>query len=767
MRLLPLLAALLWVSPATADVDEAVLWPEHRRAFFQDGPALLLSDAERRTFAAMDETGRDTFMAEFLRDPLPETAVNELTVGIERRTQLVRAELATPLDDRARLLFLHGAPAAREEIDCGTTLVPLEIWSYPGEFEILLYQPPGRRAFRLWRPHDGKRVLYSALMEGWFAELEDFGQEKRRIDIQLCSAVTTVDRVTRTAGVFDEQPDLALARALDRYLAAPPDLEVWSAKAAATPLSDEVEELGSTSVEVQFPFRAGQRVATRFVVVLEDVEGLGVQEQENGDQEIALEVDGLLEHEGEVFEDFKVRFKQPLPDDGSPVVLVWDRRLRPGRSFLARLRVRDSITGAGTQLVQLVTVPREVERVVEGSGQAIPAEEVAGVQLAGVDSLVLVPPVTDGLSKAWRAEAVVTGERITKVVFLVDGESQLVKTRPPFTADLRLADVPVEQTVMVRGLDRDGNTVQEDSVLLNRARGLFDVRIVSPLAGESVRGELMARAEVSVPDEMRLEAVDFSVNDEIVATLSKPPWEAPIRVDTTSEVAFLTVVARLENGTRAEDLVFLNAPANFEHVEVGLVELFATVTDGSGRFVDDLSGDDFQVLEAGEERAIERFDRVHNLPLVVGFAMDASTSMADHMAQTRRAAVGFLDSVLRPHDRAFAVAFSDKPLLVAPPTDDSAVVERALLEVHSSGWTTLYDAVVRSLFYFRGFGGRRALVVLSDGEDTASRTSFAEALAYAQRSGVVVYSVGLGGGASAGKLKRLANETGGRYFQVG
>jgi Ca-activated chloride channel family protein len=183
--------------------------------------------------------------------------------------------------------------------------------------------------------------------------------------------------------------------------------------------------------------------------------------------------------------------------------------------------------------------------------------------------------------------------------------------------------------------------------------------------------------------------------------------------------------------------------------------------------VEDLAGGDFQVLEAGEERQIERFDYVHNLPLVVGFAMDASTSMADHMAQTRRAAIHFLDSVLRPQDRAFAVAFSDKPRLVASPTDDSEVVERALLDLHSHGWTTLYDAVVRSLFYFRGFGGRRALVVLSDGEDTASRTSFAEALDYAKRSGVVVYSIGLGGGASGGKLKRLASETGGRYFQVG
>jgi Ca-activated chloride channel family protein len=124
---------------------------------------------------------------------------------------------------------------------------------------------------------------------------------------------------------------------------------------------------------------------------------------------------------------------------------------------------------------------------------------------------------------------------------------------------------------------------------------------------------------------------------------------------------------------------------------------------------------------------------------------------------------------LRRQDRAFAVAFNTTPQLVAPPTDDVAVVERALSEVHSSGWTTLYDAVVKSLFYFRGFGGRRALVVLSDGEDTASRASFAETLEYARQSGAVIYSIGLGvggGGGVSGKLKRLAEETGGRFFRV-
>jgi VWFA-related protein len=747
---------------AAARADDPVLWPEHQRAFFQDGPALLLDAAARRELTALGPGARDRFIADFLRDPIPETPDNELVTGIERRSRLVRDAVPTPLDDRARLLFLHGAPAGREEIDCGTALVPIVIWSYSGLGEFVLYQPPGRQVYRLWRPNDGKRALYSSLMEGWFDELEDAGQEHSRIDIQVCRGVARVDAVTRTVGLVDEQPDVELARAVEALLAPPEDLAVWSRAAAATPLPDPPPPLDLQGVEVQFPFRSGQRVAVRFTAAL-DADGL---ERAADDGDLELEVEGLLEQEGEVFEDFKVRFERAAAAAGEPVVLVWERRLRPGRDFVARVRVRDTIGGATAHWVRVVSVPSDVERAVAGgAGHSVPVEEVAASPMAGEDSLVLVPPVTDGLSKAWRAEALVTGERIRRVIFAVDGEDQLIRTRPPYTADLRLSAVPTEQVVTATGFDADGAVVARDRVVLNEARGLFRVRIVAPREGEAASGRLTARAEVSVPTEARLQGVEFAIDEKAVARLEHPPWEVAIDAADTTDVSYLTVTATLADGTRAEDVVFLRAPRNLGRIDVGLVELFATVTDGSGRLVDDLTSDQFEVLESGGERSIERFDLVHNLPLVVGFAMDVSTSMGDHLAEARQAAIGFLGSVLRPGDRAFAVAFSDRAELVASPTQDVSVVEKALESVHSSGWTTLYDAVVKSLFYFRGFGGRRALVVLSDGDDTSSRTSFAETLEYARRSGAVIYCVAIGGGAR-GKLKRLSDETGGRYFQV-
>lgn len=105
-----------------------------------------------------------------------------------------------------------------------------------------------------------------------------------------------------------------------------------------------------------------------------------------------------------------------------------------------------------------------------------------------------------------------------------------------------------------------------------------------------------------------------------------------------------------------------------------------------------------------------------------------------------------------------------------PPTDDIRAVEGALQDLRSVGWTALHDAIVSSLYYFRATRGRKALILLSDGDDSASYYPFRDALEYARRSGVVIYAVGIGvSGLKTGirrKLNQLAEETGGRTFLI-
>ena len=105
-----------------------------------------------------------------------------------------------------------------------------------------------------------------------------------------------------------------------------------------------------------------------------------------------------------------------------------------------------------------------------------------------------------------------------------------------------------------------------------------------------------------------------------------------------------------------------------------------------------------------------------------------------------------------------------------PPTDDVEGVITSLHGLQAVGYTSLHDAIVTSLYYFRGVRGQRALVLLSDGDDTSSHTAFRDALEYAKRSGVAIYTIGLGVSPLSADIRRklsmLSNETGGRSFFV-
>jgi VWFA-related protein len=390
--------------------------------------------------------------------------------------------------------------------------------------------------------------------------------------------------------------------------------------------------------------------------------------------------------------------------------------------------------------------------------------------LAGHDSLVLPPP-QEVVIGVWRAEPLVNGGRIGKVVFKVDGQVQLARTRPPFAAEVRLAPYPKEQVVRVEGYDDKGELVAADEVVVNRARGAFKVTIAEPAEGSQAVGKVRARAGVAVPEGRRVESVELRINDVPVATLTAPPWEAEVEVPAGEDVVYLSAVAKLDDGSGAEAVRFLRAPENLERVDVHLVELYATVTDASGKLVRDLSAGDFEVLEAGKPRALTRFELVQNLPLTVGLVIDTSTSMASSLGEAQRAASGFLDELVRPGDRCFALGFANRPYLLMAPTNDAEAVAQALAGVRALGATALHDALVTALYYFRSGPGQRILVLLSDGDDTASHTLFRRALEFAQRGGVTVYSIGLGVSVldleARGKLVQLAAATGGEAFFIG
>jgi VWFA-related protein len=188
---------------------------------------------------------------------------------------------------------------------------------------------------------------------------------------------------------------------------------------------------------------------------------------------------------------------------------------------------------------------------------------------------------------------------------------------------------------------------------------------------------------------------------------------------------------------------------------VELVSVNATVTDSSGHFVSRLRAEDFTIFEDGERQTITQFES-ERVPVSLGIVLDTSGSMAGEKMDAARAALGrFVYDLLQPGDEMFLYRFDSRPILVEGWTEDRARLVRALGSVRPAGGTALYDAVADAV-PLAGEGSRRkkAVVVISDGNDTNSDLRLDELQPLIRESEVMVYAIGIDGSASSGVTRR-------------
>jgi len=182
-------------------------------------------------------------------------------------------------------------------------------------------------------------------------------------------------------------------------------------------------------------------------------------------------------------------------------------------------------------------------------------------------------------------------------------------------------------------------------------------------------------------------------------------------------------------------------------VDVTRVSMQFTVTDKKGRFVTDLAKDDFEVVEGKRPQTILEFNAESDLPLRLAVLIDTSNSIRDRFRFEQEAASEFLRNVVhRNVDKAMIVSFDSSPELVSDLIDDTDKLERSIRDLRPGGGTAMYDAV---FFACRDklqqdqpkHKFRRAMVVVSDGDDNQSRYSRDQALEMAQKADVVVYTI--------------------------
>ncbi|HEX3127092.1 MAG TPA: VWA domain-containing protein, partial [Thermoanaerobaculia bacterium] len=431
------------------------------------------------------------------------------------------------------------------------------------------------------------------------------------------------------------------------------------------------------------------------------------------------------------------------------------------------LKVEDLNSGRFFRVERPVTVP-----LVEAAMPPPPPSDpdtarvlaAANQALANGDTVVQILPPPGELPTGMNRFDTLTSADIARVTFALDGKPVLTKRTPPFSVELDLGALPRPRTLTAIGYDAAGRELARDERLVNAAANRFRVRLAEPRRGERYETSVPVRAEVEAPDGETVERVEVFLNETRVATLYQPPYNQAVILPKDQPLAYVRAVAYLSDGNTTEDLVFVNAPDYLEELDVDFVELYTAVTDRQGRPVEGLTAKDFKVEEDGVPQTIARFERVTDLPIHAAVALDVSASMEDSLDQARAAALQFLEQTVRPKDRAAVITFNDRPYLAVKFTKDVNALAGGLAGLKAERGTALYDTIVFTLFYFNGVKGQRAILLLSDGKDEGSRFAWEDALDYARRAGVAIYPIGLGPQVEKPKLKKLAEETGGRAF---
>jgi Ca-activated chloride channel family protein len=229
-------------------------------------------------------------------------------------------------------------------------------------------------------------------------------------------------------------------------------------------------------------------------------------------------------------------------------------------------------------------------------------------------------------------------------------------------------------------------------------------------------------------------------------------------------VAAMSLILALTSTTSGAVPSITQAQQPVYSTRVTQVEVYATVTDAEGRAVKGLRAEDFTVLEDNVEQSITAF-LGGDFPAAVALALDRSFSMkGTPLTMARTAARVFVGS-LKPEDRVMLISISGEVEVLAPLSTERQPLLDALAKVDPWGTTSLNDAIIRSLDLLEGETGRRAIVVLSDGEDRYSTAKDVDVLNRARRSDVLVYPIAIGRDLPT-FFPELATLTGGRSFHL-
>ncbi len=765
--------AAVWLAPTSLAAAERAPIPDGLdREFreFLEVVSLLITDDEYEYFLALEEDyRRAAFVNAFwdVRDPEPRTPFNELKSKWMSRAGQALENWGTLEDARSRFFLLNGEPGrfvigdGRIIDTCYSPRTELEIWFYGGservsqEFVVIFYRPVYRRAWP-YQVYLRDRPLDADI--------------RSRLPSDNPADFCTSDLMGGALELIRRDP--FYERFIDGLMEVPVPRSVeWIAsfEASGTNLPAGVESF-DVGLTFDFPGRNQRRTAVQGLVTV-PTHAVASRQLEAGEVHQFLLV-GEVIRDDRLFETFRYQFEMPRTEGRPQVPLVFQRFLRAGEVEI-RIKLEDLYGQRFAHARQNISVPAASDLASLRGAPDAPIfrllEEANEAAARGQTTVRLVPLEEGEIQLGHvRFQTVVSGE-VDRVAFFLNERQVMSKREPPYSLELNLGGVAASHRVRVVAYDAEGVERAADETLINQGGQRFRVRLVEPRSDRDYLDSLSAVVQVEVPDGRTLERVDLFLAEEKVATLYQEPFVQAILLREPG-LTYVRAVGYLEDGNSTEDVVFVNAPDYFEQVEVKLVELYATVTGRGGRPMLDLPRSAFEVLEDGVEQQLRRFEYVRDLPISAGLLVDTSASMAGGLDEVAEAARSFVEQTIEERDRLTLISFDSRPKVEVRFSNDGDEISAALDGMRASGSTALYDSLIFALHYFDGVKGQKALLLLSDGTDEASRFGFQNALETARRAGVTVYVIGMKELAadyqSRETLRDLAKITGGRAFFI-
>jgi len=297
-----------------------------------------------------------------------------------------------------------------------------------------------------------------------------------------------------------------------------------------------------------------------------------------------------------------------------------------------------------------------------------------------------------------------------------------------------------------------------------RRRG-FSVTITEPVMQEVVFGKTKIAAAVEIDDPDLVDRVEFVISDDVVFVDREPPYEFFHNFGEEQRSWVVRAIAWHEEGVSVSDVVITRKLAFSNIEEVNRVILWISATDKQDNYITDLQRDEFQVYENDVEQKIIDF-YAETRTITMAILIDTSGSMRDKIREVHNAAGSFVKT-LREIDQALVIDFDDNVFLIQDLTNDHEALREAITSTEPLGATSLFDAVHAAYRKIGQIDGRKAIILLSDGEDTSSQFGYKRVLQEAKSNNTILYTIGVGGGSiDKGVLKEFAEVTGGKAFFV-